>query len=93
MPVEQAPIGEGGVRVLHSRASAFRNAGTAKRWGPAYPESHQAVWTLFLERGPAYPESHQAVRTLSTARKALWPWWKLGLFLGLLGGLGYLAFG
>ena len=25
--------------------------------------------------------------------EALWPWWKLGLFLGLLSGIGYLAFG
>ena len=25
--------------------------------------------------------------------EALWPWWKLGMILGLLGGIGYLAFG
>ena len=81
MPVEQAPIGEGGVGVLHSRASVFRNAGAAKRQGPAYPESHQPVLLLFFpSENPEGPE-------------ALWPWWKLVLFLGLLGGIGYLAFG
>jgi hypothetical protein len=26
-----------------------------------------------------------------TGLEALWPWWKLGVVLGLLGGLGYLA--